>query len=149
MVPRSILFVCLGNICRSPLAEGIAKKEAQNRGLDISIDSCGTSHYHVGEAPCMNSIKIAAQNGVDISSHRARQLCKEDFVTFDIIVGMDQNNIETIQQMTQKKIYKLGDFGFKGACVPDPYYFSGFEGFKKVYSMIESCVRGLFDVKFT
>lgn len=65
------------------------------------------------------------------------------------IVGLDQNNVKTIQQMGGKDIYKLGDFGFEGACVPDPYYFSGFEGFDKVYSMIESCVKELFDVKVT
>ena len=146
---NSILFVCLGNICRSPLAEAIAKKEAQKRGLNILIDSCGTSHHHVGEPPCLNSQKVAAQNGIDIRSQRARQLCQEDFTSFDIIVGLDQNNVKTIQQMGGKDIYKLGDFGFDGACVPDPYYFSGFEGFDKVYSMIESCVKELFDVKVT
>lgn len=145
---KSILFCCLGNICRSPLAEGIAKQEAVKRGLDITIDSCGTSGFHIGESPCENSQKIARQKGIDISLQKARQLCQKDFDSFDIIVGLDQSNVDNIKALTQKNIYKLGDFGKDGEDVPDPYFFNGFKGFEKVYDMIQSCVKELFDVKF-
>lgn len=146
-VCNSILFVCLGNICRSPIAQGIAEKIAREKGLDLKIDSCGTSAYHIGESPCENSQIIAKQKGVDISLQKARQLCQKDFVGFDIIVGLDQNNVNTVQTLTNKKIYKLGDFGYEGKDVPDPYFFDGFEGFDRVYEMIECCVKELFDVK--
>ena len=75
---KSILFVCLGNICRSPIAEGVAKRYIQEKNLDLIIDSAGTGSWHVGEAPCENSIKVAHLNGVDISKQRARQVTKED-----------------------------------------------------------------------
>ena len=149
MAPNSILFVCLGNICRSPLAQGIAQDIAAQRDLDIVIDSCGTSGFHVGEHPCINSQKIARQNGIDISLQRARALCQEDFTKFDIIVGLDQSNVDTIRSLTDKTIYKLGSFGYSGADVADPYFFDGFEGFEKVYEMIECCVKELFDVKIS
>jgi protein-tyrosine phosphatase len=137
----------LGNICRSPLAQGIAQKIANERNLELTIDSCGTSAYHIGESPCENSQKIARKKGIDISLQKARQLCQKDFVGFDIIVGLDQNNVNTIQALTDKTIYKLGDFGYDGKDVPDPYFFDGFEGFETVYDMIECCVKELFDVK--
>ena len=90
---KSILFVCLGNICRSPLAEGIAKAYIKEKNLDLIIDSAGTGHWHIGEKPCENSIKVAKLNGVDISNQKARQVKKEDFKKFDLIVGLDDSNI--------------------------------------------------------
>ena len=143
MACSSILFVCLGNICRSPLAEGIAKHYVQKGGLEIVIQSRGTGAYHVGEAPCANSQQVAWQNGIDISDQRARQICQADFTDFDIIVGLDDNNVADLKSMSDTKIHKLGDFGYNGACVPDPYFFSGFDGFEKVFSMIDSCVKEL------
>ncbi len=144
---KSILFVCLGNICRSPLAEGIAKKYILEKNLDIEIESAGTGSWHIGEPPCENSIKVALQNGVDISTQRARQVKKDDFKRFDLIVGLDNSNISNLKNLGCINPLKLGDFGFDGACVPDPYFFDGFEGFDKVFEMIDICVKNLIDSK--
>jgi len=142
---RSILFVCLGNICRSPLAEGIAKKISKNLGLDLKIDSAGTSNWHEGEPPCEQSIKIAKENGVDISKQRSRPVCSED-KEFDLIIALDAQNKEDLKSMGFENVRLLGEFGdLKGADIPDPFYFKDFSGFKKVYEMIESGIEGLFD----
>jgi len=142
---RSVLFVCLGNICRSPIAEGVAKKIALERGLDILIDSVGTGSWHSGEAPCENSITIAKSRGVDISLQRARQITHADVSNFDLIIALDQSNYNDLKKMGVKKLHKLGEFGADNADIPDPYFFPGYEGFGKVYDMIEICVKNLFD----
>ena len=147
MEVKSILFVCLGNICRSPLAEGIAKNYIKEKNLNLVIESAGTGHWHVGEKPCENSIKVALLNGVDISNQKAQQVKKSDFKTFDLIVGLDDSNISNLKNLGCKNPIKLGDFGFNGECVPDPYFFDGFEGFDKVFEMIDVCVRNLIDEK--
>ena len=144
---KSILFVCLGNICRSPLAEGIAKNYIKEKNLNLVIESAGTGHWHVGEKPCDNSIKVAKLNGVDISKQKAQQVKKSDFKNFDLIVGLDDSNISNLKNLGCKNPIKLGDFGFDGECVPDPYFFDGFEGFDKVFEMIDVCVRNLIDEK--
>ena len=143
MENKSIIFVCLGNICRSPLAEEIAKKYAKEYDLNLKIDSAGTGSWHVGETPCADSIKIAKQKGIDISHQRARLVQKEDFTTFDLIIGLDDNNIRDLKNLGCKNPLKLGDFGANGEDVPDPYFFNGFEGFDKVYEMIDLCVKNL------
>ncbi len=142
---RSILFVCLGNICRSPLAEGIAKAYAKERGLDLVVESAGTGSWHIGEPPCDGSQKVAKMHGIDISEHRARQITQEDINKFDIIVALDSKNKSDLQAMGAKDVCKLGDFGYNGADVPDPYFFNGFEGFLEVYDMCEKCTRNLID----
>ncbi len=147
MEVKSILFVCLGNICRSPLAEGIAKNYIKEKNLNLVIESAGTGHWHIGEKPCDNSIKVALLNGVDISKQKAQQVKKSDFKNFDLIVGLDDSNISNLKNLGCKNPIKLGDFGFKGECVPDPYFFDGFEGFDKVFEMIDVCVRNLIDEK--
>lgn len=139
-----VLFVCLGNICRSPLAEGIAANIIRQNGLNIEVDSAGTSSWHIGETPCENSIKVARANGIDISKLRARQVAVGDFKTFDIVVGLDDSNIKDLKKMGFPKPLLLGDFGFEGADVPDPYFFDGFDGFDKVYNMIKVCTENLF-----
>ncbi len=144
---KSILFVCLGNICRSPLAEGIAKNYIKEKNLNLVIESAGTGHWHVGEKPCDNSIKVALLNGVDISKQKAQQVKKSDFKNFDLIVGLDDSNISNLKNLGCKNPIKLGDFGFDGECVPDPYFFDGFEGFDKVFEMIDTCVKNLIDEK--
>jgi len=146
---NSILFVCLGNICRSPLAEGLAKKEADDRGLDLFIDSCGTGSWHVGEPPCSDSIRIAKSHGIDISKQRARQIRLEDFERFSLIVALDTNNYNDLISMGAHNVVKLGDYGFEGEDVPDPYFFPGYEGFDKVYNMIETSVKNLFNSLYT
>ncbi|RXK08703.1 protein tyrosine phosphatase [Halarcobacter ebronensis] len=144
---NSILFVCLGNICRSPLAEGIAKEYVKQKGLNIRCDSAGTGSWHIGEKPCDNSIKVAKQNGIDISNQRARQVNQKDFKEFDLIVALDESNITNLKKMGCNSVVKLGNFGFEGQDVPDPYFFNGFEGFDKVFNMIEVCVKNLINSK--
>lgn len=133
---KSILFVCLGNICRSPLAEGIARKMFEQRGLHVKLDSAGTGSWHIGEAPCPDSIKVAKLHDIDISSLRARQVCLKDEKKFDFIIAMDENNRKDLLALGIKNPLKLGDFGFKGEDVPDPYYYKDFEGFEKIFQMI-------------
>ncbi len=145
MGATSILFVCLGNICRSPLAEAIAKDEAAKRGLDIYIESAGTGSWHIGENPCENSIIVARNNELDISEYIARQVTKNDFKRYDLIVGLDSSNIQNLKNMGCKNPYLLGSFGYNDEDVPDPYFFNGFEGFDKVFAMIEECVVNLFN----
>jgi len=145
---QSLLFVCLGNICRSPLAEGIAKAKVKKMALDIVVDSAGTGDWHIGEPPCPNSIKVAKIHGLDISSLQARQVVQEDFEKFDFIVALDKNNFINLQKMGAKNLVKLGDYGYDGADVPDPYFFKGFEGFERVYEMLEICINNLFSVEF-
>ncbi len=140
---NSILFVCLGNICRSPIAEGIARKYIKEKNLALIVDSAGTGGWHIGETPCDNSVRVALKHDVDISKLRARQIKKTDFTSFDLIVALDQSNYRDLQILGCKNLIKLGDYGFDGADVPDPYFFKGFEGFENVYSMIESCVENL------
>ena len=142
---QNILFVCLGNICRSPLAEAIARKKAQELQLDIVVDSAGTGNWHIGEPPCQNSQKVAKAHGLNISGLRARQVGVEDFTTFDLLVGLDANNVADLQKMGAPSVVKLGSFGYNNEDVPDPYFFNGFEGFEKVYAMIECCVENLLE----
>ncbi len=144
MKTPSILFVCLGNICRSPLADGIATRLAQKHGLDIRIDSAGTGSWHIGEAPCPNSVRVARENGIDISGLKGRQVCREDFTRFEHIIALDDKNRADLVALGCKKVRKLGEFGLGGRDVPDPYFFDGFEGFETVFSMIEEGVENIF-----
>ena len=136
MEVKSILFVCLGNICRSPLAQGIAEQYIKEKNIELVVQSAGTGSWHIGEAPCENSIKVASLNGVDISKQKAQQVKKSDFKNFDLIIGLDDSNISNLKNLGCKNPLKLGDFGFNGEDVPDPYFFDGFEGFDKVFEMI-------------
>lgn len=147
MEVKSILFVCLGNICRSPLAQGIAEQYIKEKNIELVVQSAGTGSWHIGEAPCENSIKVASLNGVDISKQKAQQVKKSDFKNFDLIIGLDDSNISNLKNLGCKNPLKLGDFGFNGEDVPDPYFFDGFEGFDKVFEMIDVCVRNLIDEK--
>ena len=144
---KSVIFVCLGNICRSPIADGIANKIVKENSLDIVVDSAGTGDWHVGEAPCDNSVKVASNNGIDIASLRARQVTKKDFEKFDVVVALDESNYNNLKSMGAKNIVKLGSFGYDNEDVPDPYFFNGFEGFKEVYKMIDICVNNMFKDK--
>ncbi len=142
---RSILFVCLGNICRSPIADGIANTIAREHDLELFIDSAALGPWHVGNPPCENSIRVARNHGVDISGLRARALAPED-KRFDYVVAMDDENVRALRDLGFQKIYKLGNYGgYGGACVPDPYFFDGFDGFEEVWKMIDRCVRDMFE----
>jgi len=143
---KHILFVCIGNICRSPLAEGIAQKIAKESNLDITVDSAGTSGWHERELPCDSSIKIAALNDVDISKMRARQVRKSDHIDFDYVVAIDAKIKEKLETLGFSNVYLLGDFGgYKGIDVPDPLFLNAFDDdireIYSVYTMIESCVK--------
>ena len=140
---KSILFVCLGNICRSPLAEGIARDLIKKNELGIFVNSVGTSDAHIGENPCANSIKVAKQNNVDISNLKANLIDINDFQKFDYIIALDEQNRLDLINIGAKNIKKLGDFGENGADVPDPYFFRGFDGFEKVYNLIHRCTINL------
>jgi protein-tyrosine phosphatase len=141
----SVLFVCLGNICRSPLAEAILREKGRSKGVDLIVDSAGTGDWHVGEAPCDNSVRVAEKHGLDIRAFRARQVGREDAERFDVIVGLDANNVADLQRLGMANVYKLGDFGSGGEDVPDPYFFPGYDGFENVFAMIEACCDTLLE----
>ena len=141
-----IMFVCLGNICRSPLAEGIANFYVKKYNLDYTISSSGTSNAHEGENPCKNSIKVAKNHGIDISSYKSTQVRKNDFKKYDMIIALDDSNMNDLKSMQCKNLYKLGSFGFNNMDVEDPYYYAGFEGFEKVYDMIDTCVKNILKI---
>ena len=143
---KRILFVCLGNICRSPLAEGIARKRIEEFGYALEVDSAGTGSWHIGEKPCDRSVAIADRFGVDISTLRARQVATEDRSRFDMVVAMDETNKRDLLSMGFDKVVKLGDFGeLEGVDIPDPYYFDGDDGFEEIYRMIENAVTELLE----
>lgn len=131
-----ILMVCLGNICRSPLAHGIMGHLAKQNGLNWEIDSAGTGAWHSGEAPDKRSVKVAQSHGIDISTQRARQFQVSDFENFDRILVMDQENLKNVLALAQNEEQKakvallLGD-----EIVPDPYWDNNL--FEPVFQMIE------------
>ena len=141
---KSVLFVCLGNICRSPLTEGLARERAKKMELDLAFDSAATSNYHVGEPPCDYSRRIAKEHGFDISMLRARQVETEDKRRFNLIVAMDRQNLSDLTNAGFDAML-LGNFGdFGGKDVPDPYFFPSYEeGIQEVYGMIEACTIDL------
>ncbi len=132
----SIIFICLGNICRSPLAEGYARNLLSNNKLDIKIkiDSAGLSRYHNGEPPCETSIKLASRNGIDISYIRSQHISEFDLAKYDLIIAMDESNKQELLNLGFNNVKKLGDFGFNGKNVADLYYESHKK--KEVWEMI-------------
>jgi protein-tyrosine phosphatase len=127
-MPVSILFVCLGNICRSPLAEAAFRAEAERLGLDVHIDSAGTGDWHLGHSPDRRAAAVASRNGVDISHLRARQVTPDDFRNFDHIVALDEQNLRDLRRMkpagAKAELSLLLDHvpGREGQAVADPYY---------------------------
>ena len=145
----SVLFVCLGNICRSPTAHGVFWQMVCDAGLDesIMVDSCGTGDWHLGHAPDPRATHEAAQRGYDLSDLRARRVCSADFDSFDYILAMDGQNLSDLRQMAQSGYDGyLGfflDFSEAGEQeVPDPYY-GAEDGFTQVLELIEDASRGL------
>lgn len=137
-----ILMVCLGNICRSPLAEGILASKLDPEKFQVA--SCGTSNYHIGKKPDSRSIAIAKKHGIDITNQRAAQFKISDFDTYDLIYPMDQSNYQNIIQLarsekdTKKVNLILNELQLKkGLEVPDPYY-GGDQGFEEVYQMLNN-----------
>ena len=115
---KSIIFVCLGNICRSPIAQGCASKLIQEKSLDIKVDSAGTGSWHVGEAPCTNSIKVCKSHDIDISTLRASQFKQQDIEAYDLVVALDQSNFHDLKKLGVKNLVKLGDYGYNSQDVP-------------------------------
>lgn len=148
-----ILFVCMGNICRSPTAEGVFRHFLHVNRLDdrVEVDSAGTHGYHVGESPDMRTQRAAASRGYDLSSMRARKVAPQDLAYFDLILAMDRNNLEALKRICPPEKYeRLGLFmkyanNFDDDEVPDPYYGLG-HGFDLVLDMVEDAARGLVDV---
>ena len=124
----SVLFVCLGNICRSPLAEAALRREADQRGLNLMVDSAGTGDWHVGKPPDHRAVAVARKNGVDISPLRARQVTPDDFQRFDHIVALDAENLANLERMrppgSVAELSLLLDHveGREGEPVADPYH---------------------------
>lgn len=145
----SVLFVCLGNICRSPLAEGIFRDVVEKRGWAgrIMIDSAGTGGWHHGSAPDIRSIAVAARHGLDISGLRARKIRADDFVRFDLILAMDRSNLDDLRRAatpdSRPRIHLLNTFALGPAHdVPDPYHGAD-DGFETVYRMLRDASEGL------
>lgn len=137
----NILMVCLGNICRSPLAEGLMRSKLNF--TKFTVDSAGTSGGHKGQAPDKRSIAVAKKNGLDISNQKSRKLLEEDFKNFDVLYVMDQSNYNDVTALAsteeeKKKVIKILDEVFPGENldVPDPYY-GGSQGFDNIYRMLD------------
>ena len=139
--PQRILTVCLGNICRSPIAHGLLIHHAENLGLHVEIDSAGTISNHAGSPPDSRSIEIMTRNNHDISSQRSRIVKHEDFEYYDLILAMDKSNYEDLCSLaindTQKS--KINLVLPQEGEVPDPYY-GGDSGFESVYKMLDEVI---------
>ena len=152
MKPISVLFVCLGNICRSPLAEALFNHKTRQRGWSdyIVADSCGTSSYHIGDPPDRRTLANARKNGIEIN-HRARQLSQQDLDRFDYILAMDEDNYADVALLAsgknlKDKLYLMRHFDAQapGTSVPDPYY-GGEEGFQQVFEILDRSIEGFLD----
>jgi protein-tyrosine phosphatase len=150
MNPSSVLFVCLGNICRSPTAEGVFRAIVESRGLTelIHIDSAGTSNWHIGSRPDPRAIEAASARGIDLSGLRGRQVIARDFSEFDYVIAMDHENYANLSRLaTPEQAAKLHLFlefaeGVSEVEVPDPYFGSA-GGFPHVLDLIENASKGL------
>ncbi|KZT37408.1 LMWPc-domain-containing protein [Sistotremastrum suecicum HHB10207 ss-3] len=145
-MPTSVLIVCLGNICRSPMGEAVLKEVAKQRGLDVSVQSAGTAGYHVGEEPderlvryLNRTVATCKKHNIPIN-HEAQQVGREDFRTFDYILGSDANNVRDLERLKPKDakatVALWGSFD-DGRPIADPYY-GGIDGFERCY---QQCVR--------
>lgn len=145
-----VLFVCMGNICRSPTAHGVFRHLVRQAGLEarIEIDSAGTHGYHVGEPPDQRAWATARSRGVEIGDLRARRAEVDDFLHYDYILAMDQDNYRSLARICpggmKKKLMLFMDFApeLRRPEVPDPYY-GGQQGFDQVFDLVEAAARGL------
>ena len=147
-----VLFVCMGNICRSPTAQGVFRHLVEQEGLGrlIATDSAGTIDYHAGRAPDRRARETALKRGLDLSDLRARQAVAKDFEEFDYVLAMDRDNYVDLQRICpsgqESKLHLFLDFAphLEIREVPDPYY-GGPAGFERVFDMVEEAARGLLD----
>ncbi len=141
---RSILFVCLGNICRSPSAEAVLRQRGD--GLGLNLDSAGTGDWHLGEPPCPGMVRAAATRGYDLSGLRARQIEPDDFSRFDLIIGMDPSNLEDIEAVrppgatTPARLFTDYAPETGATHIPDAYFTQDYDG---ALDLIEACAEGL------
>jgi protein-tyrosine phosphatase len=153
--PRALLFVCLGNICRSPTAEGVMRSVLAEAGIEgVMVDSAGTAGWHVGDAPDRRSVAEARSRGVDLTGLRGRQVSIADFERFDLLLAMDAENEADLRRLApdeqaRSKVALLRSFDPAATAagdldVPDPYY-GGPDGFARVFDAIEAACRGLLD----
>jgi protein-tyrosine phosphatase len=145
----SVLFVCLGNICRSPTAEGVFRQLVKEAGLAgrIEVDSAGTGDYHIGERPDPRACWAASRRGYDLTPLRARQVTVQDFHDFNYVFAMDEQNVRALQRIAPAehadKVKLFTDFASNGECgVPDPYV-GGPQGFESVLDLVEDAAQGL------
>ena len=150
-IPIRVLFICLGNICRSPTAEGVFRRLAKEAGVEesIVIDSAGTGDWHVGSPPDERAAAAAARRGYDLSALRARQVSREDFADFDYILAMDEQNLGALEKLAPRehahKVRLFTEFSSTPTrAVPDPYH-GGADGFERVLDLVEAACRGLLD----
>ena len=147
-----VLFVCLGNICRSPTAEGVFRYIVREAGQDswITTDSAGTHAYHIGEQPDRRAQQTAFTRGIDISDLRGRKAISNDFNEFDYVLAMDDENYQSLEQICpvdmNEKLHLFLNFSkeFSETQVPDPYY-GGVQGFEHVFDLVESAGKGLLE----
>ncbi len=150
MSRSAVLFVCLGNICRSPLAEAAFRQEAERRGLDVEIDSAGTGAWHVGHPPDRRAQAVARRNGIDIGGYRARQVAPEDFRRFTHVVALDRDNLAALKALRPRdataELLLLLDAveGRRGEAVADPY-FGDEAGFDVTWADAVAGAKGLAD----
>jgi len=148
--PPAVLFVCLGNICRSPLAEAAFRLRAEGVGLEAIVDSAGTAGWHVGKPPDSRSVSTARRRGIDISGWRARQVAPEDFTRFTHIFALDGSNLSDLRRLSppeaQAEVGLLLDLvqGLEGWSVADPYY-GGMDGFETAWSQVDAAAAALVD----
>ena len=153
--PYRICFVCLGNICRSPTAEGIMRTLVVHHGLEgvVEVDSAGTGGWHVGEPPDDRAVAESARRGIDISGLRGRQVHAGDFAFFDLLVAMDESNLADLADLApddeaRARARRLREFDPASAGddldVPDPYY-GGDDGFARVHELVTAACEGLLD----
>ena len=147
-----VLFVCMGNICRSPMAQGVLEQRLNDEQLEdrVQVDSAGTHHYHTGASPDRRGVAAARRRGVEIGSQRARPVRDDDFVEFDLILAMDSDNEQKLRTICPPhyadRVKLVMDFApdLREREIPDPYYVGG-DGFEKVLDMLELCMGGLMD----
>ena len=152
MAKVSVLFVCMGNICRSPTAQGVFRKMLDDLELadQVVTDSAGTHAYHVGNPPDQRAQETAERRGIDLSDLRARQVNETDFIEFDYILAMDRENYEALSYLCPEGMENrlrlfmefAGDMGVNE--VPDPYY-GGPRGFEQVFDLVDAAARGLLE----
>jgi protein-tyrosine phosphatase len=145
-----VLFVCMGNICRSPLAQGVFENVLRLEGLEdkVIVDSAGTGHWHVGSPPDERALSAASLRGLDLSAQRARQIAREDCQSFDYILTMDEENYHMVSSLCRGSavVRPFLDFatGSPEREVPDPYY-GGPDGFEHVLDLVEEASEGLLE----